>query len=85
MRNYFGASMLDETRGTTIYGNSPLSLPPTMMTYLGPVHTMAKLREEKRLDQWKCKNAQSLSSRAFTLKAEVQRTSPPKEPRWQHF
>jgi hypothetical protein len=22
---------------------------------------------------------------AFTLEAEVQRTSPPKEPRWQHF
>ena len=30
---------------------------------LGPVQTMGKLREEKRLDQLKCKNAQSPSSR----------------------
>ena len=32
-----------------------LSMHPT----LGPVQTMAKLWEEKRLDQWKCRNAQS--------------------------
>jgi hypothetical protein len=49
---------------------------------LGPVHTMTKLWEEKRLDQWKCINAILL---AFTLEVEVQRTSPPKEPRWHHF
>ena len=30
---------------------------------LGLVHTMAKLREEKRFDQWKCINAQNSSSR----------------------
>ena len=29
----------------------------------GPVQTMAKLRDKKRLDQWKCINAQSPSSR----------------------
>jgi hypothetical protein len=30
---------------------------------LGPVQTMARLWEEKRLDHRKCRNAQSLSSR----------------------
>ena len=32
-------------------------------SFLGPVHTMAKHWEEKRLDQWKCRNVQSSSSR----------------------
>ena len=45
------------------FKTSPYRLVVVDDVILGPVHTMAKLRKEKRLDRWKCINVQSPSSR----------------------
>ena len=53
--------------------------------HLGPVHTLAKLREEKRLDQWKCRIAQSPSSHPSHQRPKSKGRRLQKEPRLQHL